>query len=187
MRRLALVSLLAFSAAPLLAQMPTPPGAVKGGPGLVVIPGPASEVLTSYNRIKSNVIKAAEEMPEGDYQFRPYPDIRTYARVVNHVTEAQFRTCGILNGTATAAISKPPSDTADKATIVAGLKASFAECDKAYGAATNDNIAEFFSAGPVKRTRIGMLWGNYGHDDEQYALLSMYLRIKGLTPPTVEK
>lgn len=184
MRCLSLAALVVLCPSALFAQMSAPPAK---GPGPVVIPGPASEVLTSYNRIKSNVIKAAEEMPDADFQFRPYPDIRTYARVVNHVTEAQFRTCGTLNGTPAAAISKPPSDTADKATIVAGLKASFAECDKAYGAVTNDNIAELLSFGAAKRSRIGALWGNYGHDNEQYALLSMYLRIKGLTPPTVEK
>lgn len=177
MRCFALVSLLAVASTPLLAQAPKPAPPA----------GPAAEVQNSYNRIKANVIKAAEEMPEADFQFRPYPDIRTYARVVNHVTEAQFRTCGMLNGTAASAITKPPSDTADKATIVAGLKASYAECDKAYGAVTDANLAEMISFGQFKRSRIGALWGNYGHDNEQYALLSMYLRIKGLTPPTVEK
>ena len=148
--------------------------------------GPASEVLRSYNSQKTNVIKAAEKMPDADYQYKPTPEIRTYARIVNHVTEAQSHTCTTLNGTKFDP-KMVPSDTADKATIVAALKASFDECDKAYAALTNENIAEMVTMGPSKRSRIGLAWGNVSHDNEQYAELSTYLRLKGLVPPTAEK
>ena len=77
---------------------------------------------------------------------------------------------------------------ADKATIVAGLKASYEECDKAYGALTDANILEVLSVGPVKRSRIGFAWGKrLAPDNEQYAELSTYLRLKGIAPPTSEK
>jgi hypothetical protein len=149
-------------------------------------PGPAGEVQTSYSRIKPNLIKAAEKMPEADYQFKPTPEIRSFARVVNHVTEAQFHTCSTLNGTAFDP-SSVPSDTASKDAIIAGLKASFEACDKAYGALTDANITEILSVGTGKRSRIGLAWGNVSHDNEQYAELSTYLRLKGLVPPTSEK
>jgi hypothetical protein len=155
------------------------------GPSVAPTTGPASEVLRSYSTLKPNVIKAAEKMPEADFQFKPTPEIRTYARVVNHITEAQFRSCGILNGTKE--IAKPPSDTADKATIVAALKASFEECDKAYAGLTDANVGEMLTLGQGKRSRIGLAWGNVSHDNEQYAELSTYLRLKGLVPPTSEK
>ena len=148
--------------------------------------GPASEVLRSYSAIKPNVIKAAEKMPEADYRYAPTPDIRTFARIVNHVTEAQSHTCATLTGTAFDA-KMVPSDTADKATIIAALKASFELCDKAYGALTNENMAEMVTMGPMKRSRTGFAWGNVSHDNEQYAELSTYLRLKGLVPPTAEK
>lgn len=147
--------------------------------------GPAGEVQGTYNRLKPNVIKAAEKMPDADYQFKPTPDIRTYARIVNHITEAQQHTCSVLNGTEFDA-KTVPSDTADKATIVAALKASFDACDKAYGALTDANVAEMVG-GQRKRSRIGMAWGNVSHDNEQYAELSTYLRLKGIVPPTAEK
>ena len=148
--------------------------------------GPASEALAAYNRVKPNVLKAADKMPEADYQYKPTPDIRTYARIVNHVTEAQFRTCSALAGDKMDPKSVP-SDTADKATIVAALKASFAECDKAYAALTDSTIAEMLQLGPAKRSRIGLAWGNISHDNEQYAELATYLRLKGLVPPSGEK
>jgi hypothetical protein len=145
--------------------------------------GPAGEVLATYTRLKPNVIKAAEKMPDDGYQFKPTPEIRSYARVVNHITEAQLHSCGALNGTKFDA-SKVPSDTADKATIVAGLKASFDECDKAYAGLTDATLSEMLSMGPAKRSRIGLAWGNVSHDNEQYAELSTYLRLKNLVPPT---
>ena len=86
-RTLLAVALLALPAAT-LAQAPAAPV------------GPAAEVQGSYSRLKPNVIKAAEKMPADDYTYKPTPEIRSYARVVNHITEAQFHTCTALNGTA---------------------------------------------------------------------------------------
>ena len=175
MKQTMLGAVLLLSTGTVLAQAP-PPAPV----------GPAQEVQASYKTVKANLLKAADKMPEADYQYRPTPEIRTYARVVNHVTEAQFHTCTALNGTAFDPKSVP-SDTADKATVIAGLKASFDACDTAYGAITDANIAEIISMGPRKRSRIGMAWGNVSHDNEQYAELSTYLRLKNLVPPTAEK
>ena len=149
--------------------------------------GPAAEVQRSYTTFKTNILKSADKMPDADYQFKPTPDVRTYARVLNHVTEAQFRTCGALNGIAAADIQKPPADTADKATIIETLKLSFAACDKAFGATTDANLADMFDVFNAKRSRIGILWGTVAHDDEQYATLALYLRLKGLAPPSSEK
>lgn len=151
------------------------------------VPGPAGEVQRGYAGLKGNIIKAAENMPEANYQVKPTPEIRTFARVVNHITEAQLRSCGVANGKAMADIGKPPADTADKATIVAGLKASFDECDKAYAAVTDANATEMLTLGQGKRSRLGLMWGNVSHDNEQYATLALYMRLKGLVPPSSEK
>lgn len=151
------------------------------------VTGPAGEVQGSYARVKANILKAAEETPAEDYQFKPTADIRTFARVLNHVTEAQVHTCGVLNHTAADALAKVPAETADKAAIVDTLKASFAECDKAYAAATDASFAEMLDVGRGKRSRGGLLWGNVSHDNEQYATLALYMRLKGLVPPSSEK
>ena len=149
--------------------------------------GPAAEALAAYNRGKPNILKSADKMPADAYTYKPTPEIRTFARVINHVTEAQFHVCDALNGTP----SDPkavPADTADKATIVAALKASFDACDKAYASVTDANLTDTFAVfGPVKRSRIGLAWGNVAHNAEQYATLALYLRLKGLVPPSSEK
>jgi uncharacterized damage-inducible protein DinB len=148
--------------------------------------GPAAEALAAYNRVKPNILKAAEKMPAENYGFKPVPDIRTFARVVNHVTEAQEHTCSALNGT-TWDPKTLPAETADKAAIVAALKASFDECDKAFGSLADGQLMEVLTLGPVKRSKIGLAWGTVSHDNEQYATLALYLRLKGLVPPSSEK
>jgi len=148
---------------------------------------PPADVLRGYNGLKANILKAADNMPAENYPFRPTPDIRSFARVVNHISEAQLHTCGALNGTAPEAQYKVPPETADKAAIVAALQASFAECDKAYASLTDANILQMLTVGPVTRARISFAWGNVSHDNEQYATLALYMRLKGLIPPSSEK
>lgn len=149
--------------------------------------GPAGEVQGSYARFKGEILKAAEKMPAESYSFRPTPEVRTFARVVNHITEAQLHSCGAANHTAAGDLPKVPAETADKDAILAGLKASFALCDKAYSGVTDTNLADMLDMGQVKRSRIGALWANVSHDNEQYATLALYLRLKGLVPPSSEK
>ena len=147
---------------------------------------PAAEVLAAYNRLKPNIIKAAEKMPADQYGYKPTPEIRAFGRVVNHVTEAQFHTCTTLNGTAFDKAATPADD-AGKDAILAALRASFTECDKAYGALTDGTLMVVATMGPRSLTHISWAWANFAHDEEQYAELSTYLRLKGLVPPTSEK
>ena len=163
---------LVVAAATVFAQMPA---------------GPAAEVQHSYAGVKTNILKAADKMPAADFQFKPTPDIRTYARVVNHITEAQLHSCGAVNHTAPDALAKVPAETADKTAIVDALKASFEECDKAYGSATDANLGEMLETARGKHSRVGLLWGVVAHDQEQYATLALYLRLKNLVPPSSEK
>ena len=149
--------------------------------------GPAAEVQRSYAAVKANILKSADKMPAADFQYKPTSEVRTYARVLNHITEAQANSCGAVNHTAADARVKAPAETADKAAIVEALNASFAECDKAFAALTDGNIGDMIDLGRGKRSRIGLMWGTSQHDTEQYATLALYLRLKGIAPPSSEK
>ena len=149
--------------------------------------GPVAEVQRSYAGLKNNILKAANTMPPDVYNFKPIPEIRTFARVVNHVTEAQLHACAAVNGTAASALPTVPPETSDKAVILQALQESFAECDKAFAGVTESNLTDMLPMGPARRSRIGLLWGTVSHDNEQYATLALYMRLKGLLPPSSEK
>ena len=148
---------------------------------------PFSDVQRGYAALKTNILKSADRMPADSYSYKPTSEVRTYARVVNHITEAQWHSCGAVNGTAAEAQPKVPEETADKTTIVAALNASFAECDKAFASLTETNLLQMLPSGTSTRSRIGLAWGTVSHDNEQYATLALYLRLKGLVPPSSEK
>lgn len=169
------LTLAAFASATAYAQTAPPPA------------GPAAEARRNYEGVKKNILASAEKMPAGDFDYKPDPNVRTFARVLTHITEAQFHSCGAFNGTDQATL-KVPEQTAGKEAVVAALKLSFAECDKAYATLTDTNLTEPVQVGPAgKRSRIGLLWGTNSHDNEQYATLALYLRLKGIAPPSSEK
>ncbi len=139
-----------------------------------------AEARAAYNRVKLNIIKAAEAMPEENYSFSPTKDERPFLQVAAHVADAQTGGCSLLK-TGTRATGDAAKSTT-KADLVTKLKASFELCDSAFDAMT-DAQATDTSKG---RSKLSTLWGNYAHDLEQYAILAAYMRAKGLKPPTAQ-
>jgi uncharacterized damage-inducible protein DinB len=144
----------------------------------------SEEARHAYEGVKKNILGAADAMPDADYSFKATPVVRSFAQIVEHVVQAQTHTCAAFNGeTKTASISA----TSPKAEIVAALKESFADCDKAYGSLTDATAAQMVKSGRGERTRLGLLVGNTTHDVEQYSAMAVYMRLKGLVPPSSQR
>ena len=141
----------------------------------------AAEAKQAYNTVKNNILKSAETMPDENYAFKPTPDIRSFGEVLGHVVESQMRTCGaITGGQKSASIAAKET----KTQIMAALNDAFAECDKAYDSLTDANASEVIKTPRGQRTRLGALIGNVMHDNEQYGIMSVYMRLKGIVPPS---
>lgn len=69
-----------------------------------------------------------------------------------------------------------------KAELVAALKDVFAYCDKAYEGLTDASAAELVGHGPSPK--LGLLTVANTHSVEHYGNLIVYLRMKGLVPPS---
>jgi hypothetical protein len=141
-----------------------------------------SESKQAYNGIKTNLTGMAEKMPAGDYGFKASPDIRTFGELMAHIADSQLRMCSSVVGapkTGTAASKKAKDD------LVAALKASFDECDAAWASVTDTNFAEIPSGG--RRSRLGSLIANTTHDNEEYGYGAIYLRLKGIVPPSSDR
>jgi len=143
----------------------------------------AAEVKQSYETVKKNILGSAERMPGDSYGFKPTPDVRSFAEVLDHVAEAQMRVCGGVAGDQT---SPNAAGKTSKAEVIAALNEAFAECDKAYDSLTDANAAETMKAGRPM-SKLGLLAGNVGHDREQYGILSVYLRLKSIVPPSSDR
>jgi hypothetical protein len=97
----------------------------------------SDDARQAYGIVKVSVLKAAERMPAADYSFRTTPKVRTFAEMIDHVTQAQMLMCGVVKGEKS--ITNPqfkPAPTT-KADLVAALKASFDYCDPVYASMTD--------------------------------------------------
>jgi hypothetical protein len=143
----------------------------------------SSELKQMYTGVKNNVIRAAEKMPEENYSFKPVPEIRTFGQLVAHVADSVARTCSAVNGESK---SVNAASKTTKADIVAALKDGFAMCDAAYDSLTDASAAQMVKLGRGERTRMGALAGNLSHANEEYGYMAVYLRLKGVVPPSSE-
>ena len=78
-----------------------------------------------YGIIKGYLTRAAAKVPEADYPFRPTAGVRTFAQLIGHVADANYRLCSVLAGQEPAMGGN--TTTAD---LVKALEESFAYCDK---------------------------------------------------------
>lgn len=175
MKRMTLIVIAALSAVGTLsAQAPQTPAAA---------PSLAAEAKAAYNGIKNNMTKMAEKMPEENYAFQPVKEIRTFAALVGHVADAQARACSATMGEPKAVNAASKTTKAD---LVAALKESFTICDAAFDALTDANATEAIRGPRGQRTRVSVLNGVTIHSNEEYGYMAVYMRLKGIVPPSSE-
>jgi hypothetical protein len=142
-----------------------------------------TDLKQAYESVKNNLHRAAEKMPEQDYSFKPTPEVRTFAEVLGHAATAEYHTCAALTGAEAGSLPKAEN----KAAIMSALHQASVLCDKAFDSLTDSNAAELVKFPRGQKTRLGGLTGLIMHDTEQYAILGVYMRLKGLVPPSSER
>src|SRR5258706_3162214 len=154
-----------------------------GGFALQAQPSPSAEIKQAYTRIKTNLTKAAEKMPEDLYSFKATPDIRTFGALIAHIADSQTGTCNAVLGESKTGTAG--SKTA-KADLVAALKDSFADCDKAIDSLTDANLTQAVKVRNREASKIGALASVVIHSNDEYGYLAVYMRLKGVVPPSSE-
>jgi hypothetical protein len=168
-----------FLALPLAAHAQAP--AAAAAPAQT--PSTADGIRAFYNGVKSNILKAADKMPDDAYDFKPTPEQRSFGGWIAHVADAQTAGCSRVLGS-----PKTPgaASKTTKADLVAALKDSFDTCDAAYAGLTDANAGDTVQSFRGPMTRLASLAGNVVHDNECYGSIAVYLRLKGIVPPSSE-
>jgi hypothetical protein len=159
-------------------------------------PDPSNPMSTwlrnAYTGNRNNIVRMAEKMPEENYGMRPgdQPEVRTFGQQVTHVANFNFLWCSQAKGE-----KNPNPGNLDKLTskadIIKVLNDAFAYCDTAYSALTDASGAEVIditqeSGRQTRNLRMGLLTLNYGHNNEIYGSMVVYLRMKNIVPPASE-
>jgi len=156
-------------------------------------PSMAKVAKTMHASIRRNLAEAAEAMPAADYGFKPTAEVRTFAQLVGHVVFANYLMCSQAVG------EKSPTGVnyeqmTDKAQLVKALNDSLSYCDRIYEATTDANFNQAATVGglgpniPQAPTiRGAVLMFNVTHNNEHYGNIIVYLRLKGITPPSTAR
>ena len=146
-----------------------------------------ASIKGAHDLAKGNILKAAAQVPDDMYAFKPTPDVRSMGALFAHIADANFMICAAASGEKPT-MSGIEKEKTTKKDVMAALEASFTFCDSAFtgmtAARANETIKFFL---PGAHTRIGVMAFNIAHDYEHYGNVVTYMRLKGLVPPSSMK
>src|SRR5215472_2464213 len=100
-----------------------------------------AEQKAAYTRLKGNVMKAAEKMPEDQYNFKPTPEMQSFGERIAHIA-GQMGACSGVTGERK---PNPAQGKTSKADIVAALKTSYDACDAAWDSMNDKSAMEMLA------------------------------------------
>ena len=127
-------------------------------------------------------------LQEAYYAFEPTPAVRPFGQLVAHVALSQFGTCAALKGDATPPHKEEKEEAArSKSELVALFKESTAYCDPVLTSLKDEDMTVLTKAGQNQVAKGLFLLGTVTHGNEMYGTMAVYLRLKGLVPPSTER
>jgi uncharacterized damage-inducible protein DinB len=154
------------------------------------LPGLVAEVKSIYTAVHTNITKAVEQFPADKLTWQPTPAVRSWARLIGHITDDNNGACYLLAGDTarparvdTLDTQESPANKLSKDDLLKGYKESVERCNKAFAAVTEATMAE--RAAPASaRSKIGALIYNTSHTNEHYGNIVTYMRLNGMVPPS---
>ena len=142
------------------------------------------EILVGHwKKSKDLTLKTAEAMPAENYDFKPFPEARAFGAEQQHLGQAEGFYLGRLGkGAAPAA----PRGDISKAATVKYLTASFDWAIGVVGQLTSADLTKTFGQGKQAATGLELLYQAMIHTAHTRGYGEMYLRIKGVVPPTYD-
>ena len=170
---------------------------ILGAAGSAFAQAPAGQQITlatslqrGYASVKQNLTEEIAKMPAENFSFKPgpAPELRNFGMLFGHVANAQFGSCA-------AALGQPnpnqghnlETEATTKEALIKALADSFALCDKAFAGLTDQNAMEMVKQGQNEIARSALLANVVVHSNEMYGTASVYMRAKGLVPPSTER
>jgi uncharacterized damage-inducible protein DinB len=148
-----------------------------------------SEARFQWSVVRDNLLKMAEKMPAENYSFKPTAEIETFGQRVAHIAGANLFICQGVAGQQSQ--PRPRPSTTSKPELVALVKQSSAACDAVFDSLTDAAAMAKISSrlgGPFPpeqtRTKLATLYNLIRHSNEMYGYMCVYLRLKGIVPPS---
>ncbi|HKE34826.1 MAG TPA: DinB family protein [Candidatus Acidoferrum sp.] len=142
-------------------------------------------VKAQLPRFSKNMVAAAEAMPPEKYNFKPTPEMNSFAHVVMHIAQSNNGLCSKISDMPAPDAKLADTDPKDK--LVAGLKASFDYCASALEKVDDSKLGDqmmLFGNRPFSRAAVLIILSDDWYD--HYGAQATYLRLNGILPPTAQ-
>ncbi|HXG32477.1 MAG TPA: DinB family protein [Bryobacteraceae bacterium] len=156
-------------------------------------------VLDSWRTVRADTAQAVEEFPASELDFRPVPDVMSFRDIAVHILQAGHGLTGLLlDGVENLATPDFRERVKERGAVAMAdgspraLAAALRESVQTRCRELAEQPPEFFS-GLITRmdgqrvTRLEMLQFVKEHELSHRAQLFLYLRLKGLVPPTTRR
>lgn len=180
---LVILSLVAVLAPAVAAQQrpttPEHPGAA------IMAPGPAKSVLAAWNGVGNKLITMAKDFPADKYDYKPTPEVRSFAEILLHVAAVDELVNDVAAGRKPGSENLSRSQYNTKEKVVAAITKAVHD-----GAALIQEEGDRGMMGTVKSpfggrpiSLIAFTYSVVEHSGEHYGNLVTYYRLNHLVPP----
>jgi hypothetical protein len=142
---------------------------------------------------ESEVVPAAEAMPEEKYSFAPthgeFTGVRTFANQVKHLAANNYRMAAYIlsqSPTSEQESETGPDAVQSKAQIMDYVKGSFEALHQATASINDSNLLTPMPVypSPKQKTRLQLAEDVVAHSYDHYGQMVEYLRMNGIVPPS---
>ena len=148
-----------------------------------------ADFLKDWEAQKNKLMKIAAAMPEDKFGFKPKPELRTWAEQLTHVAGAIVGTMRRLDPSITPPTLPEKADT--KADVLKVLGDAYDFGTAILKKQTDATLAQGVQGppyyGPGLSTRARLVYRTLVHSEDEYGVMTVYLRLNGITPPASER
>ncbi|HEV8383851.1 MAG TPA: DinB family protein [Candidatus Acidoferrales bacterium] len=149
---------------------------------------PASSTITkdlvkSWNEIGGKLTAMAEDFPEDKYDWKPTPEVRSFAEQLLHAAGYANYVGEVSKGLRPKEEDPPRANFKTKADIVAYVKKAYADGAKAIEATGDEKLKSSVQIGRWTVTLYGLWDSVVEHSGEHYGQLVLYYRVNKMVPP----
>lgn len=145
------------------------------------------ELLLMWGDIGRRINAMAEDFPEEKYDFKPSPEVRTFAEQLLHVAGANRLFLKVAKGEKWTPAEGSPlrKDYPTKAAVVTFVKKSFEDVAAYIKSQGDEGLAKAIQHPFADRmiTQSALWWDFVNHASEHYGQLVVYYRVNGIVPP----
>lgn len=145
----------------------------------------SSTVKGQMARYAKNMVAAADAMPTEKFNFKPTPEMNSFAHLTMHIAQSNNFLCSKISGQEAPKVELKDTDGKDK--LVAALKASFEYCSTALANVDDSKLSDPFTIFNRQTSRAGLLITLSDDWYDHYGAQAVYLRLNGILPPTAQR